>query len=103
MKKNKYATPQSFWSNDIALKNTLSMSVTLETSHVDTSPLNGVSENMSDMSVTLGTSHFERSQLNNDACMIMPAMLVTLDTSHSERSPLSEVPSNMAANTHDHT
>ena len=42
------------------------------------------------ISVTLDTSHLERSPLNDDAPVNMPFMLVTLDTSHLEMSPLKD-------------
>ena len=44
-------------------------------------------ENISPMLVTLDTSHLERSPLNDDAEANMLNMLVTLDTSHLETSP----------------
>ena len=43
---------------------------------------------MYSMSVALDTSHLERSALNDDAYWNILSMLVTLDTSHSEMSPL---------------
>ena len=44
------------------------MSVTLDTSHSEISPLNDeVEENMPSMSVTLDTSHLDMSLLNIDA------------------------------------
>ena len=42
------------------------------------------------MSLTLDTSHFERSPLNDVARMNMPVMSLELDTSHFEMSPLKE-------------
>ena len=48
-------------------------------------------ENMSSMSATLDTSHLEISPLNDDAEWNMPRMVVTLDTSHLERSSSNEV------------
>ena len=44
--------------------------------------------NMLSMLVTLDTSHLEMSPLNDDTDQNMPAMSVTLDTSHLEMSPL---------------
>ena len=38
--------------------------------------------------LTLDTSHLEMSPLNNDAPMNIPNVVVTLDTSHLEMSPL---------------
>ena len=46
--------------------------------------------NMKPMSVTLDTSHLDMSPLNDDAEANMPSMLVTLDTPHLERSPLND-------------
>ena len=44
------------------------MVVTLDTSHLEMSPLNDLAErNISGMLVTLDTSHFERSLLNDFA------------------------------------
>ena len=40
------------------------------------------------MLVTLDTSHLERSPLKDDVEWNMPRMVVTLDTSHLEMSPL---------------
>ena len=40
------------------------------------------------MSATLDTSHLERSPLNNLAEWNMAYIVATLDTSHLERSPL---------------
>ena len=48
------------------------------------------SKNMRLISVTLDTSHIEMSPLNDDAEVNMPSMLATLDTSHLERSPLND-------------
>ena len=60
--------PQSVRAKDEALLNMTPMSVTLDTSHVDRSPLNDDAEwNIKLMSVTLDTSHLERSPLNDDA------------------------------------
>ena len=42
---------------------------------------------MPTMLVTLDTFHLEMSPLNDDAEKYMPNMLVTLDTSHLEMSP----------------
>ena len=47
-------------------------------------------ENIPSMLSTLDTSHLERSPLNDDAEANMPSMLVTLDTSHLEISPLND-------------
>ena len=47
-------------------------------------------ENISFMLITLDTSHLEMSPLNDDAEANMPNMLVTLDTSHLEMSPLND-------------
>ena len=56
------------------------MSVTRETSHLESSPLNDEAEaNMSRMSVTLVTSHLEMSPLNVDAGANKPAVLVTMN------------------------
>ena len=63
--------------------------VTLDTSHLEMSPLNDDAlANMDHVLATLDTSHFEMSPLNDDADPHMDRMLVTLDTSHFERSPL---------------
>ena len=51
---------------------------------------NDAPENMSTISVTLDTSHLEMSPLNDDAEENMAHMLVTLETSHSEISPLND-------------
>ena len=81
-------TPQSVCSKDDAAINIPPISVTLDTSHLEMSPLNDDAEaNMPSMLVTLATSHLEMSPLNNDAEANMPAMVVTLDTSHLEMSP----------------
>ena len=48
------------------------------------------SENMSFMLVTLDTSHLEMSPLNDDATENMCAMSVTLDTSQLEILPLND-------------
>ena len=45
-------------------------------------------ENISAMSVTLDTSHLEMSPLNDDAIRNISCMWVTLETSHLEMSPL---------------
>ena len=81
-----HSTPQSFWSNNAASVNILSILVTLDTSHLERSPLKDVLENIPAMSVTLDTSHLERSPLNDVASMNIPAMLATFETSHFERS-----------------
>ena len=47
-------------------------------------------ENISTMWVTLDTSHLEISPLNDDAEQNMAYMLVTLETSHLEMSPLNK-------------
>merc|ERR1719174_3024027 len=66
-----------------------SMLVTLDTSHLEMSPLNNdASNNMRCILVTLDTSHLEMSPLNDDALKNILCILVTLDTSHFERSPL---------------
>ena len=58
--------PQSVCAKDDAYENISSMSVTLDTSHLDMSPLNDVAErNMYAISVTLDTSHLEMSPLND--------------------------------------
>ena len=78
--------------NDDAETNILAIVVTVETSHLEMSPSNSeASPNKFVMSVTLDTSHLEMSPLNPDRDENMLAMLVTLDTSHFERSPLNEV------------
>ena len=59
--------PQSFWENDFALVN------------------------MKSMMVTLDTSHLERSPLKDEAELNMPRMVVTFDTAHLDRSPLNDV------------
>ena len=86
------AVPQSFCLNDFALRNMADMSSTLETSHIEMSPLKEpANTNISNMMVTLDTSHFEISPLKEPEYANMPDMVVTLDTSHLERSPLKEV------------
>ena len=67
------------------------ISVTLDTSHFEMSPLKDVSENMPVISVTLDTSHFEMSLLNDVARVNIKVMSATLDTSHFERSPMNDV------------
>lgn len=53
---------------DYAFPNMLSIFIALETSHLDTSPLNNLApKNMSCMSVTLDTSHLEMSPANATA------------------------------------
>ena len=70
--------------------NIRSMVVTLDTSHLDRSPLNDDARlNIESMVVTLDTSHLDRSLLNVAYVNIL-SMLVTLDTSHLERSPLND-------------
>ena len=60
--------PQRVCAKDDAPENICFMSVTLDTSHLDMSPLNDdAPENICFMSVTLDTSHLEMSQLNDDA------------------------------------
>ena len=60
--------PQSVCVKDDAPENISSMLVTLDTSHLETSPLNKLALwNMKPISVTLDTSHLERSPLNDDA------------------------------------
>ena len=80
--------------NENAAKNMPSMSVTLDTSHLEMSPLNDdAAVNMLAMFVILDTSHFEMSPLNDDADPNVPRMLVTVDTSQFDISPLnSSVP-----------
>ena len=64
------------------------MAFTLDTSHLEMSPLNNVANaNMSDMIVTLDTSHFERSPSNNLAPENIQLTSVTRDTSHSAIGP----------------
>ena len=46
--------------------------------------------NMRFMLVTLDTSHLDMSPLNDDADLNMALMLVTLDTSQSEISPVND-------------
>ncbi len=65
------------------------MSVTLETSHFDMSPLNKVAdENMLLVSVTLDTSQFEMAPLKDVADENITVIVVMLDMSHFESSPL---------------
>ena len=60
-------TPQSVCANDDAEWNMKPISATLDTSHLDMSPLNDDAEaNMPNILVTLDTSHLERSPLNDD-------------------------------------
>ena len=60
--------PQSVCAKDDAPENILFMLVTLDTSHLEMSPLNDdAPENMSSTLATLDTSHLERSPLNDDA------------------------------------
>ena len=60
--------PQRVCAKDDASENICSMLVTLETSHLEMSPLNNEAlENMAHMLVTLDTSHLERSLLNDAA------------------------------------
>ena len=47
-------------------------------------------KNICPILVTLDTSHLEMSPLKDDAEWNMPTMLVTLDTSHLEMSPLND-------------
>ena len=71
----------------------LYMLVTLETSHLDISPLkDGAEKNMLCISVTLDTSHLERSPLNDDAVGTLYVsnklfISVTRDTSHDPIGP----------------
>ena len=59
--------PQSVWENALAPLNIAFMLVTLDTSHLEMSPLNDDAEwNMSSMLVTLETSHLEMSPLNDE-------------------------------------
>ena len=86
-----YHSPQSVCAKDDAPENMMSMLVTLDTSHLEMSPLNcGAFSNMPDMVVTLDTSHLEMSPLNDDASWNMAHMEITLDTSHLEMSPLND-------------
>ena len=62
------AVPQSFCLNDFALRNMADMSSTLETSHIEMSPLKEpANANISDMVVTLDTFHREMPPLNDPA------------------------------------
>ena len=64
------------------------MSVTLDTSHFDNSPLNDVAlAHIPDILVTLETSHLEMSPLNDFANPKMLFMSVMRDTSHSPIGP----------------
>ena len=47
-------------------------------------------KNICPILATLDTSHLEMSPLKDDAEWNMPTMLVTLDTSHLEMSPLND-------------
>ena len=80
--------PQSVCAKDDAEANMRIMLVTLDTSHLEMSPLNDDAANMPSMVVTLDTSHLEMSPLNDDAEQNMSCMVVTFDTSHLEMSPL---------------
>ena len=51
-----------------------------------------LAESIPDMSVTLETSQSERSPLKERAPRNIPDMSVTLETSHEERSELKEPP-----------
>ena len=63
-----YHAPQSVCVKDEAPENMSAMVVTLDTSHLEISPLNDVAEpNISSMVVTLDTSHLAMSPLNDDA------------------------------------
>ena len=65
------------------------MFVTLDTSHLEMSPLNDdAHRNMRGMVVTLDTSHLEMSALNDVAPRNIPGMAITFETSHFETSPL---------------
>ena len=69
--------------NDPARWNMYAMFVTLDTSHLEMSPLNADAEaNMAFMPATLDTTQLEMSPLNADADSNMRLMSVTLDTSH---------------------
>ena len=60
--------PQSVCANDDAPENMAHMVVTLETSHLERSPLNDFAlSNIYTMAVALDTSHLEMSLLNDDA------------------------------------
>ena len=86
------AVPQSFRLNDVACQNMLVMSVTLDTSHFEMSPLNAFAlRNIAVIVVTLDTSHFEMSPLNDVARQNMLLMSITLETSHFERSSMNVV------------
>ena len=62
------ANPHSFRLNDVACQNMSFMSVTLDTSHVEMSPLKDFAlENMLAILVALDTSHFEMSPLKEFA------------------------------------
>ena len=64
------------------------MVVTLDTLHLEMSPLNDVAPpNMLCMLVTFNTFQFEMSPLNAELKPNIEVMVVTLDTSHFERSP----------------
>ena len=81
------AVSQSFRLNASARINIRFMSVTLDTSQLEMSPLKRVATaNMPVMSVTLDTSHFEISPLNFVLANKW-LMSVTLDTSHSPIGP----------------
>ena len=65
------------------------MSVTVDTAHLEISPLNLYALlNMFFMVVTLETSQLERSLLNDCALANIHPMLIAMDTSHLERSAL---------------
>ena len=75
--------------NNFAFENALLMSMTLETSHFEMSPVNTVvPKNILCMSVTREMSHFEMSPSNTFVRENIRAMAVTLDTSQFEMSPL---------------
>ena len=83
-------------SNTVALLNTEVMSVTLEVTHFERSPLNAVAnKNISFIFVTWVTFQLEISWLNEGASLNMSFMLVTLEVSHSPMIPFVFVPANV--------
>ena len=86
-----HALPHNVCAKEEAPENMSVMSVTLNTSHLEMSPLNDEAKaNMLSMFLTLNTSHLDMSPLNDDAPENMPRMVVTMDTSHLEMSPLND-------------
>merc|ERR1719201_1453892 len=68
------------------------MSVTLDTSHLEMSPLNDDAlKNISPMLVTLDTSQLEMSPSKDDAGLNIRNISVTLDTSQLDMSPLNSL------------